>query len=547
MKFLLAALVSLALALGGLLAGALPAFAAATPAPTPTSTSGPPSFVEYQGIDAYSSVDSHDFKSKKYSGHAIVSDCTTGSCAITVFTVDDPSGKKTGAFDITQGRTLTLVNGVGTFDLPAKGDICGPVWIGKGVLTITATATGFTGTRTSAGSGLVHCSSSSTAQSPNFVVHFSLPVVAGNACIVDNSCPKPVAHKAHRATVTPSSVIPHGTKANSPSTLSTLAPVQTALTVRNLLWAATVTVVLVLLIAFPTHVFNTATEKSAEQIKEWWAQRRPKRLPKVPARAVEFTGWPIAAAGLLAASLISSFVDPSFGFNPSSIRVFGSILVSFLLDAVVGWFLLIWLVRRTTPNATASFRFAPISLVVVLGAVLFTRFTGFAPGIIFGLVAGVAFGAILATAEKAKVALIGLGYSFVVAVIGWIGYSILNATAGAHPAAGIIFIQETLSSMAVGGIAALPIALIPLRGLTGHDVFTWNRWAWAGAYAVGLIGFFVVLMPMPFSWAGVHINLWVWIGVYVGYALLAVAAWLVISRPWKKSTEAAPATSPDPA
>ena len=101
--------------------------------------------------------------------------------------------------------------------------------------------------------------------------------------------------------------------------------------------------------------------------------------------------------------------------------------------------------------------------------------------------------------------------------------------------------------MAVGGIAALPIALVPLRGLTGHDVFRWNRLAWGAAYAVGLIGFFVVLMPMPFSWAGVHINLWVWVGVYVGYALLAVVAWLVISRPWKPQKEAAQDGSPDPA
>jgi hypothetical protein len=317
--------------------------------------------------------------------------------------------------------------------------------------------------------------------------------------------------------------------------------------VRNLLWSASVTIVLVLLIAFPTHLLNTTTAKSAEDIKDWWEKRRPQRLPKTAQGPVEFKGWPLAAGGVLAASLISSFIDPAFGFNGSSVRVFLSILVSFLLDAVAGWFLLIWLVRRTTPNATASFRFAPASLLVVLAAVLFTRFTGFAPGIIFGLVAGVAFGAVLATTEKAKVALVGLGYSFVVAVIGWVGYSILSGVGGAHPNAGVIFAQETLSSMAVGGIAALPIALVPLRGLTGFDIFSWNRSVWGGAYAIGLVAFFIVLMPMPFSWAGVHINLWVWIGVYVGYALLAVVLWLVVTKPWKPPVEVAPDGSPDPA
>jgi hypothetical protein len=138
-----------------------------------------------------------------------------------------------------------------------------------------------------------------------------------------------------------------------------------------------------------------------------------------------------------------------------------------------------------------------------------------------------------------------LGYSFVVAVIGWVGYSILSGVAGADSSAGIVILQETLSAVAIGGIAALPIARVPLRGLTGFDIFNWNRWVWGGAYAIGLLGFFVVLMPLPFSWTGVHVNLIAWIGVYVAYGLAAITAWLVVVRPWKRPAEVPPAESPD--
>ena len=226
-------------------------------------------------------------------------------------------------------------------------------------------------------------------------------------------------------------------------------------------------------------------------------------------------------------------------------RVVLSILASFLLDAVVGWFLLICLVRRTRPHTPAAFQFSPASLLVVIAAVIFTRLTGFAPGIIFGLVAGVAFGTVLATAEKARIALVGRGYSFVVAVIGWVGYRILGVTAGAHPGVGIVFLRETLSSMAIGGIAALPIVLVPLRGLTGFDIFRWNRWVWGGAHGVGLLGFFVVLMPLPFSWTGVHIDLVMWIAAYVAYGLTALTAWLVVVRPWRGPVEIKSTDSPD--
>lgn len=465
-------------------------------------------------------------------------DCKSGTCVVSKFTVDDAEDHA-GLIDMTQGHRIVVTNGQASVDLPANGNLCGAYWLGAGRMTISANASGLTAKRTSAASGKVHCTDGSDVDAPAFSIALTASVSAGNACVLDSSCPTPKPTARPTATSTPLPATAYrptkATHFSSPSTLSALPTAQTALTFRGILWSAAVAVVLVLLIAFPTHLFNVATDSASEKVRDWWKRRRPKAVDRLTrAREVEYKGWPLAAVGVLAASLISSFVDPTFGFNASSVRVYLSILVSFLLDAVAGWFLLIYLVRRTRPHTSATFEFSPLSLLVVLGAVLFTRLTGFAPGIIFGLVAGVAFGTVLATAEKARVALVGLGYSFGVAVIGWVGYSLIASSVGAHPGAGIVFVQETLSSMAIGGIAALPIALVPLRGLTGYDIFAWNRWVWGGAYAIGLAGFFVVLMPLPTAWAGVHVNLVIWITVYVVYFLAAVGLWLAIGKPWKR-------------
>jgi hypothetical protein len=522
----------------------LPAAAASTPTPAPTS--GTPTFVEYRGNSTESSEQGHVFPGKFPSDIRI--DCADGVCVVTKLTILD-SEDHAGYIDFSQGRRIVVVDGQATVELPAFGDLCGAYWVGAGVLTLNATPTGFTGIRTSTGSPSKHCSDGSDVSTIPFKFVDHATLFAGNPCVLDSTCPTP----KPTATATPHPLAggpgldkTPPTHINSRTTLSDLPTAKQALTVHGLLWSAAVTVVLVLLIAFPTHLLNGATGEGQAKLKEWWTKRRPKVVENATRlREVEYRGWPIAAGGVLIASLISSFVDPSFGFNASSVRVFLSILVSFILDAVVGWFLLIYLVRRARPHTTASFHFSPASLVVVLGAVLFTRLTGFAPGIIFGLVAGVAFGTILATAERARVALVGLGYSFVAAVIGWVGYSALAATVGPHPGAWEVFLSETLSSMAIGGIAALPIALVPLRGLTGFDIFSWNRWVWGGAYAIGLLGFFVVLMPLPFAWSGVHVNLVIWITVYIAYALFSVGVWLIFSKPWQKAVAGDKTQSPD--
>ncbi len=353
---------------------------------------------------------------------------------------------------------------------------------------------------------------------------------SGTACLIDSSCPTPTpgAHALAGGSVTGRSSGPRA--ASAPSVLSALPTIATALTARNSVWAAATAVILVLLIAIPTYFFNEAAGQASTLLEEWLGRRRkpkpkPKPMKAVQEKPVRLAGWPLAASGVIAASIISAFVDPRFGFDAASLRTFASILASFVIDVCIGWFLLLIVVRKTHPASTARFEFRPITLLIVVAAVLFTRLTSFQPGIVFGLVAGVVFGGLLATADKARIALIGLGWSFGIGVVAWVGYSVT----GSHP----VFLHETLSGIAIAGSSTLPIALLPVRGLTGALVWQWKRWVWAVAYGIGLFSFMVMLMPMPFSWQSVPLNLIVWLVLYLAYAVVAVGLWLLVARPWK--------------
>lgn len=330
--------------------------------------------------------------------------------------------------------------------------------------------------------------------------------------------------------------------AGAPSVLSALPTVEDAsLGAGRALALALLVLILVLLVAFPTHLLNSAVEAGHEKLSAF--RRRRLGLPPDATDAPPVSSlrtWAIAAGVVLAASIISAFVDPEFGLNPGSARVIASLGLALAIETLLVWWLVIAVTRRASPGTIAGFHAAPATLVVVVLAVVLTRLTGFEPGIIFGLVAGVTFAATASTPGQGKVALAGTGLALALALTGWIGYSLLGpATTDAGFAR--TFLTETLASLAIAGIASLPLALIPLRGLTGHTLYTWNRPLWAATYATGLVGFFLVLMPMPFSWAAIDTPLRTWVLLYLAYATTAVIAWATLTHPWRKDTPA-PAT-----
>ena len=289
----------------------------------------------------------------------------------------------------------------------------------------------------------------------------------------------------------------------------------------NVLVAALVTVVLVLLLAFPTSLLNAAVETGSDRVSAWWRRRRG--LAEDPDQGVP---WWWAAAGVLAAGVVSSFVDPQFGLNPGSVRTLVSVVVGVAVEVLLGWVVVSLVVRRTVPDARASFTFAPATLLLVAGAVVLTRVTGFEPGIVFGLVAGIGFATLAGRAAQARVTLVPLTVAAVAGLVAWAAYGLVDDAEGTWG----VLAAETLSAAAVVGLVALPLALMPVPGLAGHEVFGWNRRVWAACYAFGLFAFFVVLMPTPYAWAEVSWSLVAWVLVYLAYLGAAITVWWLVRR-----------------
>ncbi len=500
--------------------------------------------------------------------------CAGTDCRV----INGPRSGPLSQFEFAAGATLTAAS-----ESPGAATACQPGG-GPTRITMTADAASMSATMVQEPLGWDECENGSQAYTHAQRITWAGALVAADPCVfAPAGC-----LAAPAAPVTGAggaSRIADGDPA-APSVLSALAtPAGAGTEPAQLGLAAILAVVLVLLMAFPTSLLNSAVDAGTDRWSTWRRERRARRAGpleaphdtgRTPAAlAAQATapatddstapapdavaaaarepsprprGWGAALAAVAAAGLLSAFVDPGFGFNPGSVRVLLSLLVSLAIEVVLGWLIVIWIVRRTLPDATHRFTAKPFTLLIVLAAVIFTRVTGFEPGIVFGLVAGVSFTLLTRTAATAaRMALIPLGYAFGLGLIGWAGYGLIGGPAASGDSVALTFVADTLSSLAIGGMVALPLALMPVRGLTGHTVWSWNRYVWAGCYAVGLFAFFVVLMPMPVSWGEVPFTLATWVSLYLAYALTAVAAWLVLVRPWRQGrTGAEAATGPAP-
>ncbi|QNO38206.1 hypothetical protein H4J02_04045 [Protaetiibacter sp. SSC-01] len=316
-------------------------------------------------------------------------------------------------------------------------------------------------------------------------------------------------------------------------------------------------VFLTLLVALPGYLVDTVLDRRWAQLRAWWRLRRARAAARkgrptdaAPAASAASVPSPGSAAsapsahaasvarparrqpswlvwpGFAAASFIACFIDPSFGVNPLSVRLFLTMFLSLSLVNVVGWYAAAAIVRRIEPGSQPRITFRWGSLPLVAGAVLFARLLDFEPGAVFGIVAGLTFVTALAASREALVVLVGVGMALLISAVAWVGYSAFAPLVEASPDAVVLrAATETLSAVVVEGVSTLPLALLPLAALDGAVVFGWRKLVWFPVYLVGVAAFGLVTFTIPEAWSEVGDDYLRWVLVFVVFAALATGAW----------------------
>ncbi|MEO8261099.1 MAG: hypothetical protein ABI566_00905 [Pseudolysinimonas sp.] len=329
------------------------------------------------------------------------------------------------------------------------------------------------------------------------------------------------------------------TTLTDPSVLSSLrvftppTPTQTAVIAGG-------AVVLMLVVGWPSSLLNSVVGSRYDGLVRW-AQKRFGRRKTAAAKATEpaeagpgippsrLPGW-LMWPGFALAALLGAFVDPDFGVNEMSGRVLLTLFLSFVLFNLATWAVVRRVARRIQPDATPYLRFRWGSLLLVALAVVIARLLALEPGIIFGLVAGVAYATALRASRSAIITLVGAGFGLVLSLVAWVGYSLLVPVAvGAPENLPLVFAVEFLAGVTVKGISSLPLALLPLGTLDGAKLIRWRLVVWAVAYTVGLAAFMLVLLTIPKAWGEVPGDFVRWVVLFGSYAVVAVLLWVVNS------------------
>jgi hypothetical protein len=243
---------------------------------------------------------------------------------------------------------------------------------------------------------------------------------------------------------------------------------------------------LVLLLVFPSMLFEKTYEENRDDIRRWmvmpagirrWLDARRDRPRRTSYLA--FVG---------AGALLYSLLDPGFGWNRGTLTTYTGLLVGLLAVVALLEAAALLHVRRLT-GVRGRLQGAPGALALAIPMVLLSRVLDFQPGYVYGVVAAATFGVAISERDEGRGEAFAAAWALLIASAAWLVWQPVKVAAEAGSSFGVYVLDASLAAVAVAGIEALAFGLVPLRFLPGSKVKAWNRGAWlvllfAGWFAV---------------------------------------------------------------
>jgi hypothetical protein len=167
-----------------------------------------------------------------------------------------------------------------------------------------------------------------------------------------------------------------------------------------------------------------------------------------------------------------------------------------------------------------------IALLAVVGVII-ARALDFSPGFLIGVVIGLE---LLRAGRNAQVAgvMVRFGLILALALVGWIGYSIMDAFGepeGFAPA----LVRETFVALTAEGLIALLVGALPLKFLEGRELWEKSKPLWGATFLVVAVAFSLLVLPTAAEETTVG-DIGLWAIVLVSFAAITLTIWAVFAR-----------------
>jgi hypothetical protein len=303
---------------------------------------------------------------------------------------------------------------------------------------------------------------------------------------------------------------------------SVAEPAQVATGITPIAASALVTLVLILLVAFPSELFNSTLDENYAEVRGWFGlrARNPRRRPR---------WWQISAflAFVLAGGALYSVLSPDFGLNRSSLALALGFTVSLVIITVVFRLPSLFVVHRRYCE-WAELRILPGTALVAAACVVLSRLLHFQPGYLYGLVAGLSLRHQLAKDTTGRVTSAAALSILVISVLAWFGRAPLAAAAARpHASFWVLAAEASLAALFVVGVESMVISLIPLRFLEGGKLTAWSRTAWFVIFGLGLFAFVHLLLRPTSGYVATTAGAsrFVVVALFVGFGLFSIGFW----------------------
>ncbi|MCU1455677.1 MAG: hypothetical protein JWN46_3823, partial [Acidimicrobiales bacterium] len=327
---------------------------------------------------------------------------------------------------------------------------------------------------------------------------------------------------AHGSNGPPSAGVSRSQRSTLVSSVAT--PRNVSRRARQIAVNALLAALIVLLIAFPSHVFNSTLGDNYDEIVGWV---RPSQARVLRARRF-WSGLPssVSVGGLaLAGAVLYGFLDPRFGLSAASLAlVLGLTAALIVMTAVVDVARARYLRRRLGVHSYV--RGYPGGLLVAMLLVAFSRVAHFNPGYVFGVFTALNFSGPVDERDDGRAVARASMWAFGLAVAAWFAWEpVSRAALRPHPSFGVLVLDAALATMWVAGVQGLVFGLLPLRFLAGEKVVAWSRRGWAAIYLVGTFAFVHTMLNPGAAARGSRRSILPALLLFVAFGVASVAFW----------------------
>ena len=295
--------------------------------------------------------------------------------------------------------------------------------------------------------------------------------------------------------------------------------------------SALVALALVLLVTFPSHLFNRTFEENHDAIRDWWERRVPwmrRARRKLAGRGGQARRDAIGfVTVVLCGAVLAALLDPLFGPNLRTAALFTgaafALLAGSLLSAGSAG------LYRVVRGGTGPWHLhsLPSGLAVAAVCVVISRLADFHPGYLYGLIGGVVFSRALSPRQEGHVVAVSSIVTLVFAFVAWLVWVPVSSQSAAHPTSfGWALASNFLAALFVSGMVGLLIGLVPLRFLPGEKLAGWHRGVWGAVFGLAALAVIEVMLRPQSAGARVsNVPFWTTAGLFVGFGAASILFW----------------------